>query len=304
MSGSTLFIRTDATPQIGAGHAMRMATLAVAWRQAALGRVRWSGTVSIPFVRQYLESAGLVNEGPAALTGDGDVLVVDSYDPEVREAGARALGAGVHVLVDDGQGRVPPGYDLIWWPAPFGHRQHYSRHDCDVLTGPEAVPIRSGLPLWSSDGNEQIAVSLGGGDVPAELAHALHLLGERLGARRLLASGSWVPDRWERIAAEELWAVISRCGRLIVAGGVSALEAAAVGIPVVVVAFADNQQGALQWARANSVPTIDVARHRDVPELVRALELALPEARPLPPLADGSGRVARHLAELAGRITA
>jgi len=304
MLGTTLFIRASATPGIGAGHAMRMATLAATWLDASLGRVRWSGEIGIPFVRRHLESLGVANEGLAALAGDGDVLVVDSYDPELRADGGRASEAGVHILVDDGQGLVPPGYDLVWWPAPFGNRQVYSRHDCDVLTGPDTVPIRPGLPLWSNDGAGRIGVSLGGGTISGTLLEAVVTVGERLGTGRMTGSGSWIPAAWLQSPADEVWATLSRCDHLLVAGGVSAFEAAAVGIPVVVIAFADNQQPTLQWARASGVPTIDVPRYRDGVELAHALELALPQAKPLPPLADGSSRVARHLAELARRITA
>jgi spore coat polysaccharide biosynthesis predicted glycosyltransferase SpsG len=304
MPGTTLFIRASATADIGAGHAMRMATLAAAWRGASLGRVRWSGEISILFVQRHLESVGVANEGTAALAGDGDVLVVDSYDPEIRAEGGRAAEAGVHVLVDDGQGPVPPGYDLVWWPAPFGNRLVYSRHDCDVLTGPDMVPIRPGLPLWSNDGTDRIGVSLGGGTIPASLLEAVATMGERAGTQRMIGSGSWRPAGWRQSPADQFWTALSHCGRLLVAGGISALEAAAVGIPVVVIAFADNQQPTLQWARASGVPTIDVARYRDALELAHALELALPQAKPLPPLADGSARVARHLAELARRLVA
>lgn len=298
----SLLIKADATAAIGAGHAMRMSVLAAAWRRAELGGVRWSGTIAIPFVAQRLELLGIRVESPEAYPDDGEILAVDSYDLDRRRGGARAANASVRILVDDGAGPVFPGYDLVWWPAPFGDRQQYSRHDCDVLTGPEFVPLRDGLPAWSPNQSERIGVSLGGGALPEALASALRMVGERIGTANLVASGAWVPASWEQVAAGRLWESVAHCDRMLVAGGVSALEAAAVGVPVVVIGHADNQLATLAWARANGVPTVDVPRFRDEAELVRAIEVAIPNAVPLPPLTDGSMRVARHLAELARRI--
>jgi UDP:flavonoid glycosyltransferase YjiC (YdhE family) len=212
--------------------------------------------------------------------------------------------AALRLLVDDGAGRVPFGYDLVWWPAPFGEREAYRHFTGAVITGSEAVPLHAGLPRWHPDGSGRTAISLGGGVIPGPLAEAMRRLDQRAWWTAFSATGDWVPETWHRIPPGRFWAGASQCDRLIVAGGVSALEAAAVGVPCVVVAFVENQYATLAWARAAGVPAINAIEPRDADELAGALDQALRAARPLPPLMDGAPHVAARLAAMAHRVPA
>lgn len=304
MEDTTLFLRVDASPVTGAGHAMRLAALAGAWQAAGLGGVRCAGSMTIPFVRERFDLLGIMPEPGATPVPSGAVLVVDSYDDQIRKAGGLAADAALRLLVDDGAGPVPFGYDLVWWPAPFGERDQYRHFTGTVITGPQAVPLHAGLPLWHPDGTARTAISLGGGTIPEPLKQAMRRLEQQAWWTAFSATGDWVPESWHRIPPGRFWAGASQCDRLIVAGGVSALEAAAVGIPCVVVAFVANQIATLAWARAAGVPTIDAIEPRDSDELAGALDQALRAARPLPALTDGAPHVAAQLAALAHRVPA
>lgn len=304
MDGITLFLRVDATPAIGAGHAMRLASLAAAWQAARLGPVRCAGVLSIPFVRERFDALGILPEPARTPVPAGAILAVDSYDPAIRQSGAAASAPSVRLLVDDGCADVPAGFDAIWWPAPFGERDRFSGFSGQVFTGTDAVALRAGLPRWQPDGSGRTAISLGGGEVPEALASAMRQLSERAWWTAFSATGGWVPDSWHRIPPARLWTGVSQCDRLIVAGGVSALEAAAVGIPVVVVAFAENQYPTLAWAREAGVPAVEALEVKDASKLAGILEQALRAASRLPRLTDGSARVAARLAALASRIPA
>ncbi len=304
MEPTTLLLRVDATPAIGAGHGMRMAALAAAWQAAGIGPVRCAGILSIPFVRERFDALGILPEPARTPVPAGSVLVVDSYDAESRETGAACGAAGLRALVDDGNGAVPTGYDVVWWPAPFGDAARYSDASVHVITGPEAVPLRAGLPGWQPAESGRTAITLGGGEVPEILAEAMTRLGEGAWWTAFSATGGWVPERWHRIAPARLWSSVVQCDRLMVAGGVSALEAAAVGIPAAVIAFADNQYPTLEWARQAGVPAVDAIAAASRDALAASLEQALRAARPLPHLSDGSARVAAQLATLAARVPA
>ncbi|HTO74082.1 MAG TPA: hypothetical protein VMJ30_09685 [Gemmatimonadales bacterium] len=304
MDQATLFLRVDATPAIGAGHGMRMAALAGAWQAGGLGPVRCAGLLSIPFVRERFDALGILPEPARTPAPAGAVLVTDSYDPAAREAGRSCAAAALRVLVDDGNGIVPTGYDVIWWPAPFGNPARYSEVSGQVITGEDAVPLRSGLPHWEPNRSGRTAITLGGGEVPEVLADAMASLADAAWWTAFSATGGWVPERWHRIAPARIWSSVVQCDRLLVAGGVSAMEAAAVGIPAVVLAFADNQLATLEWARQAGVPTVDAVRVTDSALLAAALEQALRAARPLPHLTDGSARVAAQLAAYTSRVAA
>jgi hypothetical protein len=109
--------------------------------------------------------------------------------------------------------------------------------------------------------------------------------------------GPWVPSSWERLDAVRPWTKVAHASALITAAGTSLLEAANVGIPVVVMCAADNQAPGADWARQAAVPVVD-ARHAGAADIAVALERALPLARPLPPLRNGAPAVARRLLEL------
>lgn len=289
---SRLVLRADAGATIGAGHVMRSATLGEAWRRAG-GDVVLEGEVSLDFVTSRLAHAGIPVVQPG--TAEGDVLVVDSYDTRLRAAAAGLHGFAHRLVVDDLGGVLPAGFDSVWNPNPYGHERLYPGFAGRVFAGPEWVPVRGGLPEWTGGGGVTV-VSLGGGRIPGGLRDAMSQLARLLPDAEVAMAGEWAPRGWRRIPRDELWNEVVTAARLITAAGTTVWEAAAVGVPVVVVQTADNQRHVYRWVRDASVPGLD-ATVTDAEYLAIQLRTLLPLAAPLPPLTSGADRLAAALLE-------
>jgi hypothetical protein len=292
VSGLSLLHRADANRTIGAGHAMRLASLGRAWLEGD-GRVGFAGSIELPFVRDRLERSGLA-------PGDrwvarADVLVVDTYDPALhRTAGP---DAALRVLVDDLGGAVPPGFDAVWNPNAYGSASLYPGFGGAVIAGPEHVAIRDDLLPWEGRVDQTTVVSLGGGSPPARVREALAHLGGLMPDQAFAITGEWAPSGWRMIPPDQLWPTARRATRLVTAAGITVWEAAAAGIPVLLLQTAPNQRLVFGWARDAGAPGLDT-QVVEPDSLARALAGLIPSARPLPPLTNGAGRVARCLARL------
>lgn len=287
-----LCLRADAEARIGAGHAMRLASLGEAWTAGGGRAVLW-GRVELPFVAERLAGAGVeVADAPPA--DGGCVLVVDSYDEAVR-ATCAARPARLRVLVDDLGCPVPSGYGMVWNPNAYGDAALYPGFAGEVLGGPAAVPVRPGLPAWSGAGSPTVGAMLGGGNPGPVLGEAMRIVAEALGPQGLTGVGEWVRPPATRADASGPWTSLSRCGALVTAAGSSVWEAAAVGIPAVVVRTAYNQDRIVRWARDAGVPAVDALGADDAAALAAEILDALGRAAPLPPIDPGAGRVARRL---------
>jgi hypothetical protein len=137
-------------------------------------------------------------------------------------------------------------------------------------------------------------VSLGGGRIPGGLRDAMSQLARLLPDAEFAMAGEWAPRGWRRIPRAELWREVVTAARLITAAGTTVWEAAAVGVPVVVVQTADNQRHVYRWVRDASVPGLD-ATVTDAEYLAIQLRTLLPLAAPLPPLSSGADRLAAAL---------
>jgi spore coat polysaccharide biosynthesis predicted glycosyltransferase SpsG len=291
-----LAIRADADGVIGAGHAMRCLTLAEAWHRAEYGRAVLWGRVEIPFVRQRAQraSVAIADEPPEHL----DIMVIDSYDAAER---SRAIDrfAGVRVVVDDlgWDGAESERLDVIWNPNAYGTAAMYPRAR-EVLTGVDAVPVRDGLPTWTRGDARRVLVSLGGGNAAGTLRDAVAALSAR---RPDLGFATTLPGirGTSHVAPASLWDEATRAGVLVTSAGSTVWEAAAVGVPIVAIAIAPNQERVARYLRENSVPVVDAMKGPPAVSLADAVDQALPSAGCLPRLTNGAPRVARRLASLA-----
>jgi hypothetical protein len=272
---------------------MRCLTLAESWLELG-GRARCWGNVDLGFVRRRAEALGvpIVEERP----DDASLLLVDVYD-EAERLSLADTGAGIcPVLVDDLGGAVPTGYRAVWNPNAYGRADLYPSFAGEVIAGKDAVPIRRGLPPWL--GNGPGAVSFGGSDLPPTLRGALSQLPVSLGMPQGWAVGSFAPPGWRRANEDDMWTDLHRAAWLITAAGATVWEAAAVGIPVVVVIFAENQALIGRWAREMGVPVIDVRDREDSSYIVAELMSQVPRARALPSVQSGADVVARRMLQL------
>ncbi len=292
----TLILRADANSSIGAGHAMRLATLGAAWR-ASGGTVQGVGTLDLEFViARYREAGIALSDRPS---GGDAIMVVDSYDPEVRFGALRVAGAVLRVLVDDLGGTVPNGYDAVWNPSPYGEAGLYPGFTGPLLSGPEHLAVREGLPRWVGPSDE-VLVSLGGSEPSAQIKAAFDQLAALASDTRFAITGPWGPAGWRRIAPGRLWAEVARAKALVMAAGSTVWEAAAVGIPVVLLETAANQRLNYRWARDAGVPGLKTSLV-DGEFLAHQLRALIPAARPLPRVTGGAGQVVAALAQLAGQ---
>lgn len=272
---------------------MRCLTLAERWLELG-GRAECWGNVDLRFAQRRADALGvpIVDKSP----GKASVLLVDVYDEAARLSLAGAGAATQRVLVDDLGHYVPTGYDAVWNPNAYGHADLYRAFGGEIIAGADCVPIRRGLPRWL--GNGAGAVSFGGGELPAPLRAAISQLPAVLEMPHGWGVGESAPPGWSRANEDDTWSDLHHAAWVITAAGSTLWEAAAVGIPVVVVVFADNQALVGTWAIAKGVPVIDVRDRADSSRIAADMARKVSEAQALPRLESGADVVARRLWQL------
>lgn len=286
-----LAMRTDASAAIGAGHAMRCLTLGEAWIAHGGMTTVWGG-VSIPFVQSRARAAGIriCSDAPTHV----DVLVVDTYDPTARQALAR-FPAKVRVLVDDMGEDVPDGYSVVWNPNPYSLAAMYPAFGGELLHGDTFVPLRAGLPRWEPA--DFVAVALGGSASSPAVGEMLDVLAELLRGEQVCALGSALRPGWSPIAEDQPWLELRRARALICSASSSLWEAAHVGVPSVVVAFADNHALVLEWAERRRMAVVNLLREAPKAAAHRVVE-GLRHACAAPHIASGAENVVGRLQRL------
>jgi hypothetical protein len=285
-----LVVRTDATASIGTGHAMRCATLIDDWISAPFGGATVVGRIDVPFARRRLAATGAALEQNLPRS-TGFVLLVDSYDPSVREQSLKASGAAITVLVDD-LGESVDGYDVIWNPNAYPARDMYPGFEGRIIS--ERVPIRSGLPPWRG-GSNRIGVSLGGGEPAPWLVEALKRWAKSLPKPPVAPSAKWIPEGWEQASPDETWQAFADCDALVTAAGSTVWEAAHVGIPVCALQTVSNQALIARWVRSHDAPVIDVVAPADPEAVSSSLANSVKSASQLPSVKNGAAEAAATL---------
>ena len=294
-----LVFRVDATPATGAGHLMRCAALGEAWIGSKAGSAVFWGEVSLAFARRRVESLGgrIISRYPSG--EGGAILVCDHYDLGVRATAASAGAFALRVIVDDLGEAIHPGFDVVLNPNAYGSPRLYRGFTGTVLSGSEMIPLRGDLPRWRQQAVGVTAVMLGGGLLHSSIIDALERMARRIGTEGFAGSGAWVPHAWARIASQNPWNDIVHASRLITSSGSSVWEAASVGIPVVLVQTAPNQNLVFKWACGHGVPGVDaLTLIRNPKRLSHALEQALARACSLPRIENGAPPVCKILREL------
>jgi hypothetical protein len=285
-----LVVRADATASIGTGHCMRCATLIDDWTSAPFGRAFVVGTIDVPFVRRRLQATGAALESTLPQS-TGFVLVVDSYDPAVREQSLVRSGAALTVLVDD-LGGVVDEYDVVWNPNAYPADDMYPGFKGRIIS--QRVPIRSGLPAWRG-GSNRIGVSLGGGDPAPWLVDALTRWAKSLPRPPIAPSAKCNPEGREQASQDETWQTFAECDALVSAAGSTIWEAAHVGIPVCDLHTVPNQALIAQWVRNHDAPVFDIVSPADPEATSRSLATNAKRASQLPTVTNGAPEAAATL---------
>lgn len=278
----TLLIRTDASPEIGTGHVMRCLALARQWQEAGFGDVAFMGRIDCERLRDWISRAGcdFVAHHPGcvgedleavraelAARGEGTPwLVLDGYGfgPEYHDA---AQEAGAYCLCIDDQADLP-GYrsDVVLNQNPHGESAPYGmsggspvlltgprfallRPEFRAQSGPRPVPARAGNILLTFGGSDPAGAApfalealLGPGG-PEQCAITV-LAGPANPSMEAIRRAAGMSARVRIIeSTADMPGLMARSDLAVTACGGTCWEMACMGVPMVAVTTADNQQG-------------------------------------------------------------
>ncbi|KAF0233640.1 MAG: pseudaminic acid biosynthesis-associated protein [Desulfovibrionaceae bacterium] len=282
MNGPRLILRADAGPDMGVGHAMRLLALGVAWKARGLAAA-WAAHDPMPALARRFQALGIdvlplsarhpdpvdmrALETLARESGPGCWVALDGYhfdescQTTLKKAGARVLwlddfGACPRYYADlvlnqnawhdpDWYGNLAPGSMLLTGPSHALLRPEFSA----------PPPVARSFPAQA----RRVLVSLGGADPLALAPRVVDGLARCVaaGLEAVVVSGPANPTRSQLRAAcqragagftlaeyvTDMPGLMAWADVAILAGGVSCLEAAAMGLPMLLTGFADNQRG-------------------------------------------------------------
>ncbi|PYR81811.1 MAG: UDP-2,4-diacetamido-2,4,6-trideoxy-beta-L-altropyranose hydrolase [Acidobacteria bacterium] len=332
-------IRADASPQIGTGHVMRCVALAEALR-ARGASVELVGAGIPPRAAAALDRIGAtLTHRASAAAGDvaevvaatrrGDAaacwVVVDGY-----HFGAdymHALGrAGIKTAwVDDLNVLGRFDCDIVINPTLGAERCAYSaRDETKILAGATYALLREEIRAVAEriiPRARQLVIALGGADPQQLTAHVVRaVVAAQLPDCQVIAViGPSNPGNASvRAAAEaagvtvvhdpaDFPALLAQSALAITAAGTMAWELAALGVPSVLLAVADNQQrGAAAIREADAAEVLVARTPADVAPLTRIVRSLWSDARRRDAMARrgkrvidgrGAGRVARWIVD-------
>jgi UDP-2,4-diacetamido-2,4,6-trideoxy-beta-L-altropyranose hydrolase len=240
----TVAVVADAGPDVGLGHLARGSAVAAALTARGV-EVACHGLGA----EEALALDGLCWEPLADVAAvAADAVVLDSY--RLDDAGPLA-GVPLVAFADGASVRPGTALAVTIGPRPPG---------AAVLAGLEYAPLRRafwGLPrAREREAVERVLVSTGGGDVGDAAARATAAVRRALpDATVALVRGPQsrapAPDGAELVVgAGSLLEELERADVLVAAAGQTALEAAAAGVPSVVVPLVDNQRANAEALRA------------------------------------------------------
>ncbi len=275
-----LSLRTDASPQVGTGHAMRCLALAQAWRRTG-GRATFLMAQSTPALEERLRSEGVAVVPLDAAPGSADDarrtaqsardcgsqwLMLDGYHFS-GDYQKRLQDAGLHLLVVDDYAHADDYVaDLVLNQNIYAHPGMYPRvaPDTRLLLGTRFVLLRQEFLAWQGWQRQipavagKLLVTLGGSDplnVTARILEMVRLL-RGLDLEVAVVVGGSNPHR--RVLADLVAAypfpvrlltdvhsmpeLLAWADAAVTAGGTTCWEAAFLGLPSLVVVLADNQR--------------------------------------------------------------
>lgn len=275
-----LFIRVDANAQIGSGHVMRCVALAQAW-QAAAGPATFLVSDTSAAMRERIKAYGFGvkklsaqtgsrndAEQTAAAAGDGSSawLVVDGYRFDAAYQNAlKNMGKKVLVIDDCGHADLYVA-DLVLNQNIHADDTLYVNRGSgtSLLLGPRYVMLRQEFNRWrghrrnASPVVHKLMVTLGGADpenITARVLKTICGLGwEGLQTKVVVGADNphynslqaVVDESGARVYlvrdAKDMPALMEWADAAVTAGGSTCYEMSFMGLPSVVLVFADNQR--------------------------------------------------------------
>ncbi len=277
-NGERLLIRADASTKLGAGHAMRSFALAKAWQRTG-GSVTFAMAESLPEMAQRFRNEGMeVHRLASEPGGKGDLketaslacrleahwAVIDGYHfrPEyVRELHR----SGVQVCAFDDDGRFAEYCaDLVLNQNLGASGDLYPRRQLytNLLLGTKYALLRPEF-LQTERSREipvlarRLLVSMGGADADNVTKLVMHALGEldcEMETTIVVGSGNQHYEQLLRIAERlprvrllrnppDMAAFMRQSDLALSAAGSTCWELAYLGVPMVLIALANNQRG-------------------------------------------------------------
>jgi UDP-2,4-diacetamido-2,4,6-trideoxy-beta-L-altropyranose hydrolase len=311
-TGRTILVRTDASPSIGMGHAMRCLALAEAHHETGGRTVFLMSQPTSAFAARASGSGAEVRSLMGAPGSAGDLaqtlavaeavgagwVVLDGYQFDADfQAGLAADGTRVLALDDHGHtGRYSAEIVLNQNAGASETLYRDRRPSTRLLLGPRFALLREEFRLWSARPAtvparaRRVVVTFGGSDPDNLSERALAGLARVKGPLEVgLIVGAANPHRPALEAAakrcphpvdvlvdaRDMARQLAGADLAVAAAGVTALELAGVGTPHVAIVLADNQlPGAVALARERTI--VNLGWHADVtPEAIGAAVAAL-----------------------------
>jgi UDP-2,4-diacetamido-2,4,6-trideoxy-beta-L-altropyranose hydrolase len=288
-----LFIRADASPQMGTGHVMRCLALGQAARAEGVP-VHITGRVAVEWVRKRLEIEGIAFSGlpgpPPATekpedllarlggSGKGDWVALDGYhfgldcQQAVRAAGRKLL------VIDDYAHLREYSCDILLNQNIGAEEQAYKGDMGRRLLGPKYALLRPEFLLArrraaerSFPGKAQnILLVLGGGDFSAHLERIAPGLArpQLAGCALRVVTGAMPPERVRGLLrdcpanleildrAADMPAIFTAADLCVTAGGSTCWELCCLGTPFLTMEVAENQHDLVLGLQKNGIAPI------------------------------------------------
>jgi len=297
MAGRAVIFRCDGSSEIGFGHLMRCLTLAGDFISEGAGPIHFVSRRLSPSATAKLETAGFVVHWlePHVLQdedlqctidvcrGEDAVLITDSHDfSEEYYVGLKS--AGLFVVSVDDIGTPRYASDVV-----VNH--HINAHNYTfrvgpstrLLLGPQYLPLRKEFRRWlgitRTRGDSRWVVSLGGMPEPDHLRRVLAGLdrpamrlkvipGFGAGEEQCAQIRECCPNAEVIDPAADLAAAFAEADAAVVNGSVTAYEAAALGIPLIMIPMDPNQEDAVRGfedaGACIALPSIETLKSADV----------------------------------------
>jgi UDP-2,4-diacetamido-2,4,6-trideoxy-beta-L-altropyranose hydrolase len=291
MPAKTLFIRADASAEIGAGHVMRCLALAQAWQKtdgsaifalAAGGielesRIRSEGAEVVRIHAQPGSREDADQTMSLCTRLQAEWLVIDGYHFSANYRRSMRSASPNLLLMDDGLETQPCECDVILNPDPDAAAGMYSQRDTptELLLGPRYALLRREFLEFHNERSDiaqtatRVLVTLGGGDhhnVTLQVVEAMQglndlelditvVIGPSYEHRESLQAAIAKSTRAATLLCNvaNMPELMARADLAITAGGGTCYELAFMKVPMFLITMAKNHERAVDsYARAGA----------------------------------------------------